>query len=164
MQSLTVMSEDSIHGIHFELSSKIIYIASHNRKSIYIYRTYDEITFSRINNITTLYDLDPITIHNDKIYTGTNNANGKILVYNKTSSALLYEMDNMCSMRIRSIKFDFNDMIYSCAIRPMVKIIGTNGFNSTLLLNDIFTEVFETYIDSKKRLWIGGNNGFVVYN
>jgi hypothetical protein len=159
------MNESSVHGIHFELSNYNIYIASFGGRSIYIYHTYDEITFSKIDTISALYDLDPITIHNDKIYTGTDNANGKILVYNKTSSILSFDLDNMCSMRIRSIKFDWNgNMIYSCGMPPMVNIIAKNGINSTLLLDDIFTEAFEIYIDSQNRLWIGGNDGFVVYN
>jgi ligand-binding sensor domain-containing protein len=55
-------------------------------------------------------------------------------------------------------------MIYSCWAPPILKIIGANGINSTILLNDTFNSAYDSYIDSKNRLWIGGNNGFVVYN
>jgi hypothetical protein len=46
----------------------------------------------------------------------------------------------------------------------MVKIKGTNNVNSTLLLNGTAFCAYEAYIDSKSRLWIGVNDGYVVYN
>jgi hypothetical protein len=162
-QSAIVINDTSIIGIHFDLSNNNIYIATWNTQSIYIYHTNDEITFNKTSTIKTSHKLESITIYNDKIYTGS--SNGTVLVYNKTSYALLQVMDNMCESFIYSLKFYcISNMIYSCFSPPMVRIIGTNGINTTFLLNDTFTEAFDTYIDSKNRLWIGGNNGFVVYN
>jgi DNA-binding beta-propeller fold protein YncE len=160
--SSNVINDPSIYGIHFDLSTNNIYIASWNRQSIYIYHTNDETTFNKIHTIGTSHSLRSITIHNDKIYTGTDN--GRILVYNNTNNALIQVMVNMCSSSIWSVKFDCNDnMIYSCFYPPMVKIIGTNGINTTIPLNDIFMLASGLYIDSKNRLWIGGHNGSVVY-
>jgi ligand-binding sensor domain-containing protein len=140
-----------------------LYIASYHSRSIYIYQTIDEITFNKIHTISTLELLVSITINSGKIYTGTNN--GRILVYNKTNNALVQVMHDMCLSHIRSVKFDCNgNMIYSCLTPPMVIVIGTNGINSTLLLSGTFTQASEIYIDSKNRLWIGGNNGIVIYN
>jgi hypothetical protein len=74
-------------------------------------------------------------------------------------------MDNMCSSTTEAITYDCNDnMIYSCWSPPMVKIIGANGTDFTLLLSDSFTEAYEIYMDSKNRLWISGYIGFVIYN
>jgi DNA-binding beta-propeller fold protein YncE len=161
--SIVVNNDNLIRGVYFELSNNNLYVTSESHKSIYIYQTYDEITFNKIANISTSYLIFSITINYDNIYIGT--SNGTILVYNKTSNALMKLMANMCSSFIRSIKFDCNaNMIYSCTHPPMVKIIGADGINSTLLLNDFFTESLETYVDSKSRLWIGGKNGFIVYN
>jgi outer membrane protein assembly factor BamB len=152
-----------MRGIYFDLSDNNIYVASVNGQSIFVYHTNDEITFNKTATINTSYRQVSITINNDKIYTGTDN--GTILVYNKTNNHLIQVMATICSSEIRSVKFDCNgNMIYSCATPPMVKIIGADGTNSTLLLNDSLTEAYETYIDSKNRLWITGMNGFVVYN
>jgi hypothetical protein len=162
-QSSVVITDNSINGIHFDLSNNNIYIASWVGQSIYIYHTNDETTFNKINTTIASYSLVSITINNDKIYTGTDN--GTILVYNKTNNALIQVMSNMCSSQIRSVKYDCNNnMIYSCETPPMVKIIGKNGINSTLQLSDSFTRVYDQYIDSKNRLLISGRNGTVVYN
>jgi ligand-binding sensor domain-containing protein len=152
-----------MNGIHFDLSTNNLYIAILNAQSINVYHSNDEITFNNTANVITSYNLFSITINNNKIYTGTND--GTILVYDKTNYALIQIMADMCTSSIRSIKFDFNgNMIYSCFNPPMVKIIGMTCINSTLLLNGTLSEVSETYIDSNDRLWIGGNNGSVVYS
>jgi hypothetical protein len=161
-QNSTVVSDESIQGIHFDLSNKNLYIASNDHQSIFIYHTNDEITFYKNGSISTSYHLFSITINNDKIYTGTNGST--VLVYNKNNFNIIQVMDSMCSGRIYSIKFDYyGDIIYSCGTPPKVKVIGSNGINLTLSFDDTYYSVHETYIDSKKRLWIGGNNGFVVY-
>jgi ligand-binding sensor domain-containing protein len=145
------------------LSNNNIYIASSSSQSIYIYHTNDEITFNKIYTVSTSYQLRSITTNNDRIYTGTQN--GAILVYNKTNYTLIQVMGYMCSSAINSVKFDCNDnMIYSCEFPPMLKIIGKNGINTTVSLNNTFTQAYETFVDSKNRLWIGGNNGLVIYN
>jgi ligand-binding sensor domain-containing protein len=163
-QSSSVINDTSINGIHFDFSNNNVYIASWSGKSIHIYHTNDETTFSKLPSISASYWLRSITTNNDKIYTGT--SDGRILVYNKTSNALLKDMANMCSNNIYSVKYECNgNIIYSCEWNPvMVKITGTNGINFTLSLNGILTRAYDTYIDSKNRLWIGGNNGFVIYN
>jgi ligand-binding sensor domain-containing protein len=163
-QNSIVITDNTIQGIHFDVSNNNIYIASWNGKSVFIYHTNDEITFNKIYTLSTLdFALASVTINNDKIYAGT--INRRILVYNKTSYALIQNMTNVCSNIIRSIKFDCNgNMIYSCENHPMVRIMGANGINSTFLLNDTFTRVDEAFVDSKSRLWIGGTNGSVVYN
>lgn len=69
-----------------------------------------------------------------------------------------------CTTDIRSIKFSRDgNMIYSCEYPPMVKISGVNRKNTAFLLNNTFIRAFETFTDSKKRLWVGGNNGFIIY-
>jgi hypothetical protein len=156
------INADSINGIHFDLLNNNLYVALHNNNSISIYHTNDEITFNKIHTISTSYNLRSITINNDKIYTGT--SNGAILVFNKTNNALIQVMSNICSSGIRSVKYDCNgNMICSCNSPPMIKIIGANGINSTILLNNLFTSASEIYIDSKNRLWITGKYGFVIY-
>jgi hypothetical protein len=160
-QSSNVVNDFSIWGIYFDLCDKNLYIASWSGQSIFIYHTNDEITFNKIDTIITSYDLISITINYDKIYTGT--GDGAILVFNKTNNALIKTMDNLCSNFIESVKYECNgDMFYSCDNPPKLKVIGTNGINSTLFLNEFFT-AHEAYIDLKNRLWIGGNNGFVIY-
>jgi hypothetical protein len=151
-----------MHGIYFDLSNNNLYIASYWFQKIYIYHTNDEITFNKNGSISASYHLLSITIKNDNIYTGT--INGTILVYNKVNGSLRQVMTNMCSSNIWSVRHDCNgNMIYSCYNPPMLKIIGINGINSTLLLNDSFPLATETFIDSKNRLWIGGRNGSIVY-
>jgi ligand-binding sensor domain-containing protein len=162
-QSSIVINDHSMQGIYFDLSDNNIYIASWSGQSIFIYHTNDEITFNKIGTIRTSYLLLSITINNDKIYIGTKNE--IILVYNKTNKSLVQVMDKMCSNSISSVKYDcMGNMIYLCWSPPMVKMMGTNDINSTLLLNDLFNFVFEAFIDSKNRLWTGGNNGFIVFD
>jgi ligand-binding sensor domain-containing protein len=159
-QSSIVINDTPVWSIHFESSNNNLYITSWD--SLSIYHTNDEINFIKIHTISTSYHIYSITINNDKIYTGTNDST--ILVFNKTNNSLIQVMNNMCSSSIWSVKFDCNDnMIYSCFYPPMVKIIGTNGINTTIPLNDIFMLASGLYIDSKNRLWIGGHNGSVVY-
>jgi ligand-binding sensor domain-containing protein len=163
IQIANVISDYDMRGIYFDLSSNNFYIVSWGGRTIYIYHTNDEVNFDKIHNITTSYNLEAITINNGKIYIGT--GVGKILVYNKTNYDLIQVMENMCSSSVNSVKYDCQgNMIYSCSNPPMVKIIGSNGINTTVLLNDTFTGTRDTYIDSRNRLWIGGNNGAVVYN
>jgi hypothetical protein len=144
------------------LSNNNIYIASWSY-SIYIYYTNDEITFNKIHTISSSIRLAAITIYNGNIYAGTNN--GRILVYDKINFSLTQNIATLCSEVIRSIKFYYNaNMIHSCFNPPKAIIIGTNGVSSLLLLNDSFTRASETYIDSKNRLWIGGDTGLIVYD
>jgi 6-phosphogluconolactonase (cycloisomerase 2 family) len=162
-QSINIINDNGMRGIHFDSNDKTIYITSWNNQAIYIYHTNDETTFNKIHTISTSYSLRAITTSSGKIYTGTND--GRILVYNKTNYGSIQVMNNMCSSLVWSVEFDCNgNMIYSCESPPMLKIMGANGINSTLLLNNTFTKALETYIDSKNRLWIGGNPGIVVYN
>jgi hypothetical protein len=157
------MSHYSIISIHFDLSNSDLYITSWFGKSICVYHTNDEISFYLTANISTLYHSISIGINNNKIYSGSEN--NAIFVYNKTTYTLERNMTTMCSYNVWSVRFDFKgNMIYSCFYPPIVRIIGTNGINSTLLLNDSFPHVYVVYCDSKNRLWIGGNNSFVVYN
>lgn len=74
-------------------------------------------------------------------------------------------MANMCSSSIRLVKFDCNgNMFYSCYSPPIIKIIGTSGVNTTLFLNDTFPLAYDTFTDSKNRLWLGGRYAFAIYN
>jgi outer membrane protein assembly factor BamB len=162
-QSSIVINDNTMQGIHFDLSNNNLYIASWNGRSIYIYHTNNEITFNKIHTVSSTIRLGGITTSNDKIYTGAEN--GAILVYDKLNYTLIQVLANMCPIFIWSVKFDCNgNMIYSCQSPPIVKIIGANGINSTLILSGSITDAFGTYIDSMNRLWIGGNGGFVVFN
>jgi hypothetical protein len=68
-QSSIVINDTSVHGIHFDLCNKNLYIASWTGQSIFIYHTDDEITFGKINTIRTSVNLASLTINNDRIYT-----------------------------------------------------------------------------------------------
>jgi ligand-binding sensor domain-containing protein len=145
------------------MSDNNLYITSYLGQSLYIYHTNDEITFIKIHTISASVRLLGLAVNSNKIYTGT--GEGTILVYNKTTKALVQFMDNMCSSLIYSVKTDCNNnLIYTCKFPPEVKILGTNGINFTLLLDNTFVNAYETFIDSKNRLWIGARAGIVVYN
>lgn len=157
----TVLNDSSINGIHYEVATNNLYIASYEGQSIYIYNTNDEITFTKEPSINTSYNLVSITINMDKIYTGS--SNGTILVYNKTSYDLIETKSGMCPNYIDSVKIHCNScMIYSCFNPPMVNIIETNGTSSSILLNGTFKYAHESIIDSHNRLWVGGYNGFAI--
>lgn len=156
----TVVSGLNILGIHYDLITSNLYIASFSGYAIYIYHTIDEITFVRKATINSSHVFLSIDIYLDRIYAG---ADRSILVYNKTSHNLIETMSNVCPGNIFSVRLDcIGNLIYSCEDPPKITIVGKNGVNSSLYLNGTFFATYETRVDSKNRLWVGGNNGFAI--
>lgn len=158
---MTVISGDTYRSIHFDLKSSLLYIALYNGL-IDIYETSDELNFVLKQSLSTSYALLSASNFMGKIYAGT--SDGSILVYSDSNYSLLQTMSGQCSSNIRSVKFDVNGfLIHTCVSPPLVKIINTNNSIFTYDISSIFTFTYETYTDSKNRLWVGGNDGFAYF-
>lgn len=158
----TIFNGSSINGIHFELTSGSLFVVSSSNDKTYVLNTNDEINFNEIKNISVSIDPSSITIFMDKIYIGT--SLGHILVYNKTNHNYISNSGKISLSYIRSVNFDCHgNMIYSCWSPPLIYMLNLNGTNLTMPMNNLFSNVQQVYVDSMKRLWIGGVKGFAIF-
>lgn len=129
-----------------------MYLASIFSKTVYVYYTIDETSFSKLTttNIVSSEAIYSVTVNNGKIYTG--DELGNIYVYNETVGTFIQNMSNLCSSSIYSVKFDCDgNLIYSCTLQGSFKILWKDT-SSTASFSSSFQFLYEAFIDSKGRL------------